>query len=36
MNLSIAKKQTHRRDEQTCGCQMGEGREWDGWGVWDW
>ena len=25
MNLSTAQKQTHRHDEQTCGCQMGGG-----------
>ena len=27
-------KQTHRHGEQTCGCQGGGGREWDGLGVW--
>ena len=27
-------KQTHRHREQTCGCQEGVGREWDGMGVW--
>ena len=31
MNLSTKLKQTHRHREQTCGCQGGEGREWDGW-----
>ena len=34
MNLSTQQKQTHRHGEQTCGCQGGRGREWDGWGVW--
>ena len=29
MNLSIRQKQTHRHGKQTCGCQGGEGREWD-------
>ena len=27
-------KQTYRHREQTCGCQGGRGREWDGLGVW--
>ena len=37
MNLSTKQKQTHRHGEQGgCGCQGGEEREWDGWGVWDW
>ena len=27
-------KQTHRQGEQTCGCQEGDGREWDAWGFW--
>ena len=22
--------------KQTCGCQGGGGKQWDGWGVWDW
>ena len=26
----------HRHGEQTCGCQGGGGKEWDGWGVWGW
>ena len=34
MNLSREQKQTHRHREQTCGCQEGEGRKWDGWGDW--
>ena len=33
MNLSMKQKQTHRRREQTCGCQEGGGcggrMEWD-------
>ena len=29
MNLSTEKKQTHRLEEQTCGCQ-GEGVGWTG------
>ena len=33
MNLPTKKKQTHR--EETCGCQGGWGREWDGQGAWD-
>ena len=36
MNLSIKQKQTHKHREQTCGCQGGKEREWDGWGVWGW
>ena len=34
MNLSVKHKQIHRHTEQTCGCQGGERREWDGWGLW--
>ena len=34
MNLSTNQKKTHRHREQTCGFQGGEGREWDGLGVW--
>ena len=34
MNLSMKQRQTHRHTEQTCGCQGGNGREWDGLGVW--
>ena len=26
----------HGHGEQTCGCQEGAGREWDGQGVWGW
>ena len=33
-NLSTEKKQTHGHREQTCGCQGGGGREWDGLEVW--
>ena len=29
MNLSTKQKQTHRRREQTCGCQGGGRRKWD-------
>ena len=36
MNLSIKQKQTHRLKEQICGCQGGEGKEWDRLGVWGW
>ena len=32
-NLLAKQKQIHRRGEQTCGCQGGGGREWDGRGV---
>ena len=35
MNLSMKQKQTHRHGEQTCGCQGGERREWDGQRIWD-
>ena len=34
VNLSTKQKQTHKHGEQTCDCQGGVGREWDGWGVW--
>ena len=34
MNISIDEKQTHGLGEQTCGCQGGRGRGWDGQGVW--
>ena len=34
MNLLTKQKQTHRHREQTWGCQEGEGKEWDGLGVW--
>ena len=30
MNLSTKPKQNHKHREQTCGCQAGEEREWDG------
>ena len=30
MNLSTEQKQTHRHGEQTCGCQGGGRRDWDG------
>ena len=32
--ISTKQKQTHRHREQTCGCQRGEERERNGWGVW--
>ena len=32
--ISTRQKQTQGHGEQTCVCQGGEGREWDGWGVW--
>ena len=28
-DLSKKQQQTHRHRKQTCGCQGGEGREWD-------
>ena len=34
MNLSTQQRKTHRHREQTCGCQEGGEREWDGLGVW--
>ena len=34
INLSAKQKQTHRHEKQIGRCQEGEGREWDGWGVW--
>ena len=36
INLSSEQKQTHGHRVQTCGCQGGRGREWDGWAVWGW
>ena len=36
ISLSTKEKQAHRHREQTCGCQGGRGREWDGWGIWGW
>ena len=35
MNLSMKQKTTHRRREQTCGCQGGELWERVGLGIWD-
>ena len=35
MNLSAKQKQTHKHKKQTSGCQGGQGREWEGLGVWD-
>ena len=34
MNLPTKQKQTHRG--QTCDCQEGGGRDWDGLRVWGW
>ena len=37
MSLSTKQKWSHRHREQTCGCQGGGEREWDGlevWGQW--
>ena len=34
MNLSTEQKQTCRHGKQICGCQGGEGREWDEMGIW--
>ena len=36
MNLPTKQNQTHRRREQTCGCQGGGGRKRDGLGIWGW
>ena len=36
MNLSTEQKQSHRHREQICCCQGGEGKEWDGWGIFAW
>ena len=36
MTLYAKQKPTHGHREQTCGCQGGTGREWDGQGVWGW
>ena len=34
MNLSAKQRQTHRHREETCGCQKGGRRKWDGLGIW--
>ena len=34
MNISTKQKQTHSHREQTCDCQGGGRREWDGRGAW--
>ena len=34
INWSTKQKWIQRHGEQTCGCQRGEGRKWDGLGVW--
>ena len=34
MDLSTKQKQTHKHGEQTCGCQGGGMRDWEGLGVW--
>ena len=34
MNVSTKQKKNQGHREQTCGCQGGGGREWDGLGVW--
>ena len=35
--VSVYKRETDQwHGEQSCGCQGGWGREWDGRGVWDW
>ena len=36
MNLSTKQKQTQGHREQTCGCQVGGARKWDGRGIWGW
>ena len=33
-NPSMKQKQTQRNGEQTCDCQGGGGKEWDGLGLW--
>ena len=36
-NDPIYKMETdHRQGKQSCGCYGGEGRKWDGQGVWGW
>ena len=34
VNLPTEQKQTHRHRDDSCGCQGGGEREWDGWRVW--
>ena len=34
INETIRQKQTYGHGEQTCACQGGGGRKWDGPGVW--
>ena len=34
-HLETEEKQTQGHREQTCDCQGGRGRKWDGQGVWD-
>ena len=34
MNKHFYITETDSQREQTCGCQVGRGREWDGPGVW--
>ena len=31
--MNLSPKHTHRHREQTCGCQGGREREWDGLGL---
>ena len=33
-NEPFLRKENHGHGEQTCGCQGGSGREWDGLGIW--
>ena len=36
MNLSTKWKKTQGPREQSCHCQEGGGKKWEGQGVWDW
>ena len=33
-NEHLLRKENHELGEETCGCLMGEGREWEGSGAW--
>ena len=35
MNVPTKQKQTYRHGEQTCGCQGGGGKDWEGLRVWN-
>ena len=36
MNLLQNRNRLTDIEDQTCGCQGGKGREWDGWRLWGW